>query len=167
MDYMLSVVIPTKNRYTYLKKCVESFKNINTNNTEIVVMDNSDSNTEFIEFMNHMKMDNLHYYYTKDNLSQVENAELAVKNSSGKFVCFIGDDDSITDELVKCSEWMNRKGIDAVKFTETGFDWPDVVYGKWRKRRRLRIPYYTGRITKLDTKKILKKTVKHGAQNMN
>ena len=42
MDYMLSVVIPTKNRYTYLKKCVESFKNINTNNTEIVVMDNSD-----------------------------------------------------------------------------------------------------------------------------
>lgn len=166
MDYMLSVVIPTKNRYTYLKKCVESFKNINTNNTEIVVMDNSDSNTEFIEFMNHIKMDNLHYYYTKNNLSQVENAELAVKKSSGKFVCFIGDDDSITDELVKCSEWMNRKEIDAVKFTETGFDWPDVVYGKWRKRRRLRIPYYTGRITKLDTKKILKKTVKHGAQNM-
>jgi len=46
---LLSIIIPTKNRYKYLKECLISLNMINSTQFEIIVQDNSDDNKAFFK----------------------------------------------------------------------------------------------------------------------
>ena len=49
---LLSIVIPTKNRYDYLCILIKSLLKNQSDEFEIIIQDNSDDNTLFIEFLN-------------------------------------------------------------------------------------------------------------------
>lgn len=166
MSYLLSIVIPTKNRYKYLLDTIESLLCLDSKLVEIVVMDNSDDNTDFLEFMKKVKNENLMYYHTNKPMGQRDNSDEAIQKCSGKYICYIGDDDSVTSKILDAVGWMDKNNVDAINCSMVSFDWKDVVYGTGRKRKHLRIPYYTKKISKVDTKKVLMKTLKQGAQNI-
>lgn len=51
MGYLLSVVIPTKNRYETLIPLIRVLAKWDDADLEIVIEDNSDDNNEFISFL--------------------------------------------------------------------------------------------------------------------
>lgn len=126
MNPILSIVIPTKDRYPYLKILLSLFNKFEKwENVEIVIQDNNISNEEFLPFLNSINSLNLVYNHIPNQIPISENADIAVNNSSGKFVCFIGDDDSVVEDIVDVVQWMDKQLIDCVMTASVNYRWPD------------------------------------------
>ena len=106
MNYLLSIVVPTKDRYYYLKYLIELISSFNTSDIELVIQDNTYDNQEILNYLNEYLNPHVKYYHIKEHLSQSENSDKAILNSSGEYVCFIGDDDAVTRHIVDCVKWM-------------------------------------------------------------
>ena len=152
MKYLVSVVVPTKNRYQYLKYLIKLIDSFNLPELEFVIQDNSDNNSEIIMWLEHYKKTNIKYYYSSEELTMSQNAELAIKHAEGEYVCFIGDDDGVCRNIVECVKWMKRNRISAAYNNNTIFTWG----GKARIVKPL-----TG-IEWYDSKEELNKLLSHG-----
>ena len=42
----------------------------------------------------------------------MENCDLSINNSTGKSVCLLGDDDTVTKYAMDCARWMIENSID-------------------------------------------------------
>lgn len=126
MDYLLSIVVPTKDRYFYLKYLVQLIKGFNSDEIELVIQDNTYDNTEILEYLKELEYPHLKYFYTKEPISISDNSTKAILNSTGEYVCFIGDDDGVTKYIVDCCKWMKRTGIECVVPEGFSYNWPDA-----------------------------------------
>lgn len=125
MSYPISVVVPTKNRYKYLKKLIDLVIGFDTDEIELVIQDNSDNNQEILEFLNSISYPWLKYYYCDDNLTSIENFDLAINHTTGDYVCFIGDDDGVVRNIVDCAKWMKANNIEALRPATSTYEWPE------------------------------------------
>ena len=115
MNPIVSVVVPTKNRYKYLKHLISLIESFNDGRIELLVHDNSDDNSEILDFLSNKKLVSTYYYYDTDRLSMGENAERGINKARGEYICFIGDDDAVCRNIADCAEWMKKNDIDAVR----------------------------------------------------
>jgi glycosyltransferase involved in cell wall biosynthesis len=163
--YLLSVVIPTKDRYEYLKECVSTILDINSDKIEVVVQDNTKENKEIVDFFKKVNNKNLKYFHSSLALSQTENSEKAIENSSGEYICFIGDDDSVAEIIVSLTEIMKENKIDSCNVNMSGYYWPDVVF-KYSSKYSLSFDLRKAKVERINTKKILKNYLKSGMQEI-
>lgn len=126
-NILLSIIIPTKNRYNTLIPVIEFLNKIGNERLEVIVQDNSDNNELFMRFLEQNTFLFLKYFYSTKVLSVIENSDLAVKNSNGEYVCFIGDDDFVTSKIIDITQWMDDQMIDVVTFTSPNYVWPDLI----------------------------------------
>lgn len=126
MSYPISVVVPTKNRYKYLKSLIELIIGFDTDELELVIQDNSDNNLEIEEWLAGKNYPWLKYYYCSDKLTSIQNFDLAINNSTGDYVTFIGDDDGVTRTIVECAKWMKKNNIEALRTMKCVYNWPDL-----------------------------------------
>jgi glycosyltransferase involved in cell wall biosynthesis len=152
MSYLISVIVPTKNRYYYLKYLIRLIVGFKLEDIELVIQDNSDDNKEIIEFLLEINNNNIKYYYSNEKLTMSANAELAVLHSTGEYVCFIGDDDGVCRNIVDCVKWMKKNNIEAVRSDSAFFNWEHGIILSTSKRA----------ITFLDVKKELKNLIEKG-----
>ena len=162
---LLSIIIPTKNRYNYLRECLSSLNQINSRDFEIVIQDNSDDNRDAVEFLRALKSDKIVYNYVEESISQTENSNLAVSNSQGKYICYIGDDDSVSEHLITLAKVMDRYSILACNVNCTRFDWPDMEY-KGKRRSVLSMDNRKLVVKKLDSKTMLIRSLRRGLQEI-
>ena len=127
MEYLLSIVIPTKNRYKYLFHLIKMLRDFQSEDFELVINDNTEDNSEIIEFLSSIDFPNLKYYHVLGHLSVSQNADQAIRKSSGKYVCFIGDDDGVFPEIVQCVKEAESKGVEAIISKVVKYNWPDYV----------------------------------------
>lgn len=160
--YLLSIVIPTKDRYQYLVECIKTLINIDSDEIEIVIQDNTIENSSFIKELKEWNWPHIKYYHNKEHLSVVQNSEFAVENSSGKYVCFIGDDDSVSEIVIDVVRMMSVNKIESCNVDMAGYYWPDVP----NRTSRLLFNKDEPKIRMLDTKKILNKYLKKGMQEI-
>lgn len=67
---LLSIVIPTKNRYDCLKKFVELFHSVYTSSEiQLAISDNSDDNSDFLAFLSTVDDKRILYTYTAEHIS--------------------------------------------------------------------------------------------------
>lgn len=130
MSYLLSIVVPTKDRYFYLKYLIQLVKGFESDEIELVIQDNTKDNTEITEFIEHLNYKNLKYYHDNKNLSIVQNSDLAILHSSGEYVCYMGDDDAVMPNIVYYTRWMKENNIDALKSSDVIYYWPDTKPGR-------------------------------------
>ena len=108
-NHMVSVVIPTLNRYEYLKDILRDLELQDYKNFEVIVVDQSDEfNAEFYNEFN-----------LKINLVRQEEKALwlarntAIKNAKGKFIALSEDDVRIQPEWItnhlKCLDFFDAK----------------------------------------------------------
>ncbi|KUF42859.1 hypothetical protein AS361_05710 [Myroides marinus] len=123
---ILSVIIPTKNRYSTLLKVVDTILAYDLNNhIEVVIQDNSNNNEEILSYLEDNKeYSNLKYFYCDEKLSVIENSDKAVLNSSGEFVCFIGDDDIVLPNIIEIVQWMKKSNYGIAKCYKPEYYWP-------------------------------------------
>ena len=126
MGYLVSIVIPTKDRYKYLKHLVSCIKSFNNDEIEVVVHDNTDDNTEFVSFLKELNYEHCHYYHEIGFIPMSENADKAILHSSGEYVCFLGDDDGVCPNVTKWAQYMKSNKIGALRSNLPSYYWPDA-----------------------------------------
>ena len=93
----VSIIIPTKNNYQILKRCISSIeKKTNYKNKEIIIVDNS--STDFATKKYYSSLSYKIIAYSENfNFSKMNN--LAVKSSSGELLLFLNDDTQVLDSF--------------------------------------------------------------------
>lgn len=124
---LLSVVVPTKDRYKYLKHLIKLIQSYNSDEWEIVVQDNTDDNSEIVEFLKELEYPGCKYFHEKGQLPMTTNADKAILHSEGEYVCFLGDDDGICPNALEYCRQMKTDGIEAMRFTLGDYLWPDAT----------------------------------------
>jgi glycosyltransferase involved in cell wall biosynthesis len=110
---LISVVIPTYNRETYLEKAIYSVANQTYANIEIIIIDDG-STVNYAESIC-SKFDNCKYYYKSNGgLSSARNFGISV--ARGDYISFLDDDDFWKlDKLEKQVEILNNNlSVDCV-----------------------------------------------------
>lgn len=131
----LSVVVPTKNRYFYLKYLVEYIKEINLSQIELIIQDNSDDlvgQKEFTSWIQEYINFNIVYEFIESPLSVIENSDKAVHKANGKYIMFIGDDDIFSKHVLRLLDYMDKESIGAAFPRNSSYSWPNVksrLYG--------------------------------------
>ena len=129
---ILSIIIPTKNRYSYLKILLRSIIQSRSNKYEIIVSDNSDNNTEILNFIDDLNSTKIKYYHQEGFLSMSDNFDKGVEKAIGKYVIILGDDDGIlVDESVDFLENCYGQDIQAIYPMAINYQWPDNSHSIW------------------------------------
>jgi len=165
MNPLLSIVVPTKNRYKYLKHLITLIESFNSTDLELLIQDNSDDNSDFLEYLNNNKFNSVKYFYENKKLSQAGNSDLAIYNSTGEYVCFIGDDDGVTKHIVDCVKWMKMNQIDALSSSLAFYMWPDCI-SHIDPTASLTYKPFNGYFEITDAQIELKKVMENGCVNM-
>jgi len=113
----VSIIIPTKNNKSLLKRCIDSLEN-NTNykNFEIIIIDNNSDDRETLEYYDYLDYEIILYPHPF-NFSKMNN--LGVANAQGDFILCLNDDtktlnpDWLTEMVSICQQ--NDVGIVGAK----------------------------------------------------
>jgi glycosyltransferase involved in cell wall biosynthesis len=111
---LLSIVIPTRNRFKYVKSTILSILSFESSKFELVIQDNSDSDELMLWISKTIDDTRLNYNYVSSHLSFVGNFDNAVSLATGDYVCLIGDDDGLNCEIICVVEWMSSLNIDSL-----------------------------------------------------
>lgn len=124
---LLSIVVPTKDRYRYLEKLLELIDSFNydSNEFEVVLQDNTQDNSRILKFLAEKKYPFVVYNHKAEQIPIYLNSDLAILVSSGEYVCFIGDDDGVTRDILDWVKWMKDSGNEVLIPLEVAYDWPD------------------------------------------
>lgn len=167
MSPLLSIVVPTKNRYTYLEHFVSSFVAFSSSDIELIIQDNSDSKSlDFAKFLNNISDNRIKYFYREGWLSVVDNCDLGIEASSGQYVCMLGDDDGM---LFKVSLDVIRYCIenehDAAIVNKAEYYWPDTSHSVWKDLLAGNVFYkqYSFHATHISIENELLEVLKEGA----
>lgn len=145
MSMLLSIVIPTKNRYRSLSLCLENLvRNIDASNKyEIIVQDNSDY--ELTDSVKNLveQHENLIYNHSKHYLSVSANVEQGICMARGEFIIVIGDDDLVSNRILEFIEYMKIKKIRVLSYQKGQYFWPDIRFSQpylFNRPDTLRLP---------------------------
>jgi len=166
-NYLLSIVIPTRNHITCLEKSIPEIEANIDNSVQIVIQDNSDNN-DFEKSNLLDQYNNIKYSYTNEVLSFVDNFDAAVSLADGEYLCMIGDDDGVTKRIVEATKWAAKNNLDSL-VPEVLFEyfWPNSIDFPGEKYNNGIIRYLNKKsaVKMLDTSNGLKKMLHNGAQD--
>ena len=165
--YLLSIIIPTRNRKLYAMAALKQVCENTSDNIQVVIQDNSDDDSLKFEIDRYELSHRIKYNYTEGKLSFVDNFSIAVENSDGKYLCIIGDDDGINPEIEKFTAWMDSTDTHAVSpAIHCNYTWPGTGISYHNNDNgNLMITDFNLSYRIYDTKKELAKLLKSGGQN--
>lgn len=162
---VISVVIPTYNRYKYLKDCLSATLSIPSSKLEIVVQDNTEDNSDILPFIESIDDKRLVYNHLPDHVDVSKNCDLAVEKANGEYVCLIGDDDTVCSNIVDLAEFMRVNAIDTCVFGICTYHWPDLLQ-RVPSLNCFESPLFKGYFAYCDTKKLLYSCLNSGIQSI-
>lgn len=122
---LLSVVVPTKDRYKYLKHLIKLIQSFNSDEIEIVVQDNTTDNKEIVDFLSELNYSGCKYFHEVGQLPMTTNADKAILHSEGEYICFLGDDDGICPNCLGYCKYMKKHGYEAMRSNLVDYNWLD------------------------------------------
>lgn len=114
---LVSVVIPTYSRPTYLKRCIESVLNQTYKNIEIFVVDDNNPDTDARRQTEDLMQqfasnESVHYLRHEKNKNGSAARNTGWRASSGKYITYLDDDDEIAptkiQKQVECLENLDE-----------------------------------------------------------
>lgn len=127
---LLSILIPTKNRYeTLLPVVTEITSCIPDPRLEIVICDNSLPRQDIIDSLAAFDP-RISYHYFDDTISIVENTERGLDLCKGEYICFIGDDDLVSPHIMKIVDWLKKNHQDCLIYPPARYWWNSVAFAK-------------------------------------
>ena len=124
--YLVSVVVPTHNRSHYAIACIRSLLEIESDALQVVVHDTSDDGCELAAWAGMQDDSRLIYVHWPERLSMTENHERALSLAKGEYVCLIGDDDSVSDQIIGIAAFAKARGIQLLTpKIRAMYSWPD------------------------------------------
>lgn len=162
-NILLSIVIATKNREKYCIEAIKSILNINSENIEIAIADNSDT-VQIKMFVENLNNNQIVYQYDSSAISSIDNFNKAMQLASGEYVCLIGDDDTVLPEIVHAVNWAKKNNVDSLNSSNyIHYYWPHAIESA--SNGLMLIPNFKPSLKKIDTPKELTKLIKNGIIN--
>ncbi len=167
---LLSIVVPTKDRYETLAVLVDKVMSWPEQRFELVIQDNSSDNGPFQSRLARYGEDSrLRYLFQPEPVSAIANCDAAVARAQGQFISFIGDDDGILMQAVAAALWMERQGLEALICNVASYTWPDMAHSVAVNRilnGRLIFGAYAASVSKPNAQRELERVFRHGARHM-
>lgn len=127
MEYLLSIVIPTRNRQHYALETVKQILGVMDSRVQIIVSDNSDDDSLGAKIAE-LCSSRIKYKFISKRIPGVDNYANGIAMSDGKYICCIGDDDGVLRYIVDVTEWADKNDIKAIKpGTQCTYLWPNAV----------------------------------------
>lgn len=150
---LLSIIIPTKNRQFTCLYAIESVLLIESDIIELVIQDCSETEILKEQIFNKFGNDKrIKYFYTDTLPSMTENWNLAISNSTGQYICGIGDDDAVLPSCLEFTKWMYANQIQAVLGANVHYVWKDAATSSYTNGRLSHNMHYTGDIFEVEVK---------------
>lgn len=129
---LLSIVIPTKDRYETLIPVVNALlQTIKDDRVEVVLQDNSSKPQPWESLRESLGNDpRVKHAHRAEPLSIVANTVAAIQNSNGKFLIFIGDDDLVSPYVMHFVDWMDTNDCEAVTYNAARYWWSSVKFDR-------------------------------------
>lgn len=163
---LLSIIIPTYNRYKYLFGSIDAMLDtISSKMIEIIIQDNTEDNTAICDYIAKKNDPRIKYFHESKRLTVSENCTKGIKNSQGKYLCLIGDDDAMCSSVIDLVTLMDKYDIDACNFDPVIYHWPDLK-SQVPSLDSLISPKVRETIEICDSKKILEKEIENGLQKI-
>ncbi|MDM8338447.1 glycosyltransferase family 2 protein, partial [Mediterranea massiliensis] len=124
MKPLLSIIIPTKDRYNTLGCVVNGLLPYLSDLTEIVIQDNSVDNSPYFDLG--ITSNRVSYFYNNESLPISENTIQAIEHAKGEYLLFIGDDDFVSPRIEEIAKAVNDKAVDCLIY-DAGYYWWDSV----------------------------------------
>lgn len=153
---LLSIIVPTHNRARYAMSCIASILNEVSGYFELIIHDTSEGN-ELKMFAESIVDDRLKYFKITEPLSMTENHNYAFSKANGKYLCLIGDDDTVAMDIMEVCKWANDNNIKIINHTMgANYIWPDFKSLKmgYRHSSRLYIKKEVGESSSLYNSKV-------------
>lgn len=150
MNKLLSIVVPIKNGYEYLKSIIDKVEELDTDILELIIHDNTEDNRQIIDILKNYNCKNIKYYHQIEPLSMVQNFEKGIYFATGKYLCILGADDNITSKIIDVAKYMDENGIESAVFKEAFYNWPDMKFRAHQNRPSLTIYKSRGHIKEIN-----------------
>lgn len=122
---LLSVIIPTLNRYEYLKDVLKDLENQSYKNFEVIVVDQTDPFQE--TFYQGWKLDLKFWYQEEKALWRARNE--AIKSSKGEYVLLYDDDSLVSEDWIhqhiKTLDFFDADISSGISISKVGDSVPD------------------------------------------
>ena len=137
---ILSILIPTKNRVETLIHALDSCMkcDFQEDSIEIIIQD-CGSSDNFRHVLENKGCKKVKYFYSWDSPSMTENWNRAISNSTGEYICGIGDDDAVLPNIYDLVIYAKKNNIDSIYQPMLNYIWPDA-YENMYSSGKLTIP---------------------------
>lgn len=166
---LLSIVVPTINRYETLQPLVLALMDWKSADFEVIIHDNSTDNSSFLSFLSRHADERVRYFHHQGYLSAVANCDLALSKAAGEFVCFIGDDDGLAPQIMELCAWMAANKVESAYCNIALYTWPDSEHAVAINNKyngKLITPDFNRQIKTLDVESEYTKVIRAGGQAM-
>lgn len=99
-DPLISILIPTRNRYFLLRMAIETILKQEMQDYEVIIQDNNSSDATS-QIANEFRNNKIKYFRSDVDLNVTDNWNLALRNSHGRFVLMLGDDDALVPKALQ------------------------------------------------------------------
>jgi len=123
---LLSVLVPTKNNpdtLTPLVKGFASWSKENSDNVELVIVDNSDVINDNI---NDFTFTNVRYVWSNEQIDILQNFDKCIGMALGDYSIIIGDDDAVLPSILEVAKDISELGVDSAMSIADVYYWPGV-----------------------------------------
>lgn len=126
MGYLLSIVIPTRNRQYYALESVKQILSVTDDRVQIIISDNSDNNSLETAILE-LRSSRIKYQFISKRIPGVDNYANGIALSDGRYICCIGDDDGVLRNITEIVEWADVNDIKAIKTgVQATYIWPNA-----------------------------------------
>jgi glycosyltransferase involved in cell wall biosynthesis len=162
MSKKISVIVPIKGGYEYIKSIIYQANKIKSDEFELIIQDNTENNEEIKRFLESNINDNIKYYHHSQPLNMTENFEEGIKKSSGEYVCIIGADDNFSSKILEIVDYLLIREIESAIFNKAVYYWPGMKFKAHHKRPNLTIKKTKGNIARVNARLELELLLKKG-----
>lgn len=114
---LVSIIVPTLNRYMSLYNCIKSISSQSYTNIEIIIIDDgsSDLTKSAVEKMEDRR---IKYIRNQSNLGASASRNKGIRNAKGKYIAFCDDDDQFTkNKILAQTKFMEKHSNYALTYT--------------------------------------------------
>lgn len=120
---LVSVIIPCYNQGKYIEECINSVKNQDYENIEIIIVNDGSTEQETKDILNDLKNDKSLKIFNIKNSGVAYARNYGIKKSNGKYILPLDADDKIGDTYIrKCISVLKEDKADIVYCLSRNFD---------------------------------------------
>jgi hypothetical protein len=149
---LISLIIPTRERASYLRESIQTAIQIPDREIEIVISDNA-STDGTSDVVGAIADPRIRYLNTGRRISMRQNFEFALENSRGDYVIFIGDDDAfVPRQFPFLRTILEQHKPDVLTWSVFTYGWPIEGFGRRPGRVRFLRNMLFGAAQPIDTR---------------